>query len=252
MIKTLTSRALAVIAVCALSLSAHAAEVNVAVASNFTAPMKVIAQHFEKETGHRAKLSFGATGQFYAQIKNGAPFGILLAADTTTPTKIAQEGLGLRDSAFTYASGTLVLWSKNPTLIDQSGEVLKQGKFNKIAIANPKLAPYGAAALQVITKMGLGDTLKSKIVEGSNISQTFQFVSSGNASLGFVALSQVYENNKLKEGSGWIIPNDMYAPIKQDAIMLNSGQNNPAAQAMMQYLRSEQAKVIIRAFGYNL
>lgn len=252
MIKTLTSRALAVIAVCALSLSAHAAEVNVAVASNFTAPMKVIAQHFEKETGHRAKLSFGATGQFYAQIKNGAPFGILLAADTTTPAKIAQEGLGLRDSTFTYASGTLVLWSKKPTLIDQSGEVLKQGQFNKIAIANPKLAPYGAAALQVITKMDLGESLKSKIVEGSNISQTFQFVSSENASLGFVALSQVYENNKLKEGSAWIIPKDMYTPIKQDAIMLTGSENNPAAQALMKYLRSEQAKVIIRSFGYNL
>lgn len=252
MIKTLTSRALAVIAVCALSLSAHAAEVNVAVASNFTAPMKVIAQHFEKETGHRAKLSFGATGQFYAQIKNGAPFGILLAADATTPAKIAQEGLGLRDSTFTYASGTLVLWSKKPTLIDQSGEVLKQGQFNKIAIANPKLAPYGAAALQVITKMDLGESLKSKIVEGSNISQTFQFVSSENASLGFVALSQVYENNKLKEGSAWIIPKDMYTPIKQDAIMLTGSENNPAAQALMKYLRSEQAKVIIRSFGYNL
>lgn len=222
-----------------------------AVAANFAAPMKIIAQNFERETGHKAVLSFGGTGQFYAQIKNGAPFAVLLAADTQTPEKIEKEGLGMPGTTFTYAIGQLVLWSKKPGLIDDRGEILKTGNFTKIAIANPKLAPYGAAALEVLNRLGVVNQVKPKIVEGSNIAQTYQFVFSENASLGFVAMSQVYEDGKLKQGSGWIVPNSMYLPIKQDAILLNSGRDNAAAIALLSYLQSEAAKAVIRKFGYE-
>jgi molybdate transport system substrate-binding protein len=238
------------LASCCLAFPAQAAEVSVAVAANFTAPMKVIAQNFEKDTGHKASLAFGATGQFYAQIKNGAPFAILLAADEATPAKLENEGLGLAGTRFSYATGKLVLWSKKADLVDNRGDILRTGGFNKIAIANPKLAPYGAAAMEVVEKMGLTAAITPKIVQGANIGQAFQFVSSENATLGFVALSQVLEGGRIKEGSGWIVPSNMHKPIKQDAIMLNSGQDNPAAQALMQYLRSEKAKAVIRSFGY--
>ncbi len=234
-----------------IPINAHAAEVRVAVASNFTAPMKVIGQIFQKDTGHRASLSYGATGQFYAQIKNGAPFDILLAADEKIPAKLESEGLGVLGTQFTYATGRLVLWSKQAALIDSEGEVLKLGNFNKIAIANPKLAPYGAAAMEVINNTGLTAAITPKLVEGSNISQAFQFVSSGNAPLGFIAISQVFENGTLKTGSGWIIPSSLHKPIRQDAILLNPGKNEPAAQALMNYLRSNQAKEVIRSFGYE-
>ena len=228
-----------------------AAEVSVAVAANFAAPMKIIAQEFERTTGHKAVLSFGGTGQFYAQIKNGAPFAVLLAADTLTPAKIEKEGLGVQGTTFTYAIGQLVLWSKKPGLVDDQGEILKTGNFSKIAIANPKLAPYGSAAIEVLNRLGVMGQVKPKIVEGSNIAQAYQFVFSENASLGFVALSQVYEDGKLKQGSGWIVPAKMYSPIKQDAILLNSGRNNPAAIALMSYLQSEAAKAVIHKFGYQ-
>ena len=229
-----------------------AGEVSVAVASNFTAPMKAIVQAFERDTGHRAILSFGATGQFYAQIKNGAPFAVLLAADDETPARLEREGVAVPGNRFTYATGKIVLWSKKADLVDTNGEILKTGKFDKLALANPKLAPYGAAAMQVLEKLNLTKQLGPKLVEASNIGQTFQFVSSGNAALGFVALSQVFENGKLKEGSGWVVPSNMYSPIKQDAVLLTSGKANVAAQALLQYLRSDKAKAIIVSFGYDL
>ena len=229
-----------------------AGEVSVAVASNFTAPMKAIVQAFERDTGHRAILSFGATGQFYAQIKNGAPFAVLLAADDETPARLEREGVAVPGNRFTYATGKIVLWSKKADLVDTNGEILKTGKFDKLALANPKLAPYGAAAMQVLEKLNLTKQLGPKFVEASNIGQTFQFVSSGNAALGFVALSQVFENGKLKEGSGWVVPSNLYSPIKQDAVLLTSGKANVAAQALLQYLRSDKAKAIIVSFGYDL
>ncbi len=240
--------------VIAMSLPAvtMAGEVSVAVASNFTAPMKAIVQAFERDTGHKAIPSFGATGQFYAQIKNGAPFAVLLAADDETPARLEREGVAVPGNRFTYATGKVVLWSKKADLVDTNGEILKTGKFDKLALANPKLAPYGAAAMQVIEKLNLIKQLGPKFVEASNIGQTFQFVSSGNAALGFVALSQVFENGKLKEGSGWVVPSNLYSPIKQDAVLLTSGKANVAAQALLQYLRSDKAKAIIVSFGYDL
>lgn len=239
------------LAACLLPLGVHGAEVSVAVAANFTAPMKIIAQDFEKDTGHTARLAFGATGQFYAQIRNGAPFAVLLAADDETPAKIEKEGLGVAGTRFTYATGRLVLWSKRPGLVDDRGEILKSGKFDRIAIANPKLAPYGAAAMEVIEKMGLTAAITMKIVEGSNIGQAFQFVSSENATLGFIALSQVFDGGKIKEGSGWVVPPSMHKPIQQDAILLQQGKGNPAAESLMAYLRSDKARAVMRSFGYQ-
>lgn len=235
-----------------LPLQILAAEVHVAVAANFTAPMKVLAQSFERDTGHKAVLSFGATGQLFAQIKNGAPFAILLAADDETPIKLEQEGLGVSGSRFTYARGKLVLWSKKPGFVDAQGEILRSGRLDKIAIASPKLAPYGAAAMEALDKMGLRERLGSKIVEGANITQTFQFVASENAALGLIALSQVYENGAIREGSAWIVPGAMYTPIKQDAVLLNLGKDNPAAMALLKYLQGDKAKAVIRTFGYEL
>jgi molybdate transport system substrate-binding protein len=223
----------------------------VAVAANFSAPMKIIAQDFERATGHRAVLSFGSTGQFYAQIKNGAPYALFLAADAHTPAKIEKEGLGVTGTTFTYAIGQLVLWSKTSGRVDDRGEILKSGNFSKLAIANPKLAPYGAAAIEVLNHLGVMSQVKPKIVEGAKIEQTYQFVFSENADLGFVALSQVYENGKLKQGSGWIVPTSLHSPIKQDAIMLNPGRDSPAAIALLTYLRSDAAKAVIRKFGYE-
>ena len=230
---------------------AQAAEVSVAVAANFTAPMKKIAAEFEKDTGHKAELSFGATGKFYAQINNGAPFGILLAADDTTPEKLAKEGKGVNDSRFTYAIGTLVLWSPKAGYVDDKGEVLKTGDYKHIAIANPKLAPYGTAAVEVLNKLGLMAQVQPKVVMGENIAQTYQFAATSNAQLGFVALSQVMENGKIREGSAWQVPASMHAPIRQDAIVLNSAKDNEAATALMQYLRGEKAHEIIRSYGYS-
>ena len=236
---------------CLWSGQAQAAEVSVAVAANFTAPMKKIAAEFEKDTGHKAEMSFGATGKFYAQINNGAPFGILLAADDTTPEKIAKEGKGVADSRFTYAIGTLVLWSPKAGYVDDKGEVLKTGDYKHIAIANPKLAPYGTAAMEVLSKLGLTAQVQPKAVWGENIAQTYQFAATSNAQLGFVALSQVLENGKLREGSAWQVPGNMHEPIRQDAIILNSAKDNEAAKALMKYLREPKAHEIIKSYGYS-
>ena len=230
--------------------AAHAETISVAVASNFTAPMQKIAQEFAKDTGHKAELSFGATGKFYAQINNGAPFGVLLAADDTTPEKIAKEGKGEAATRFTYAIGKLVLWSKDAGYVDDKGEVLKKNDFQHIAIANPKLAPYGLAAEQTLAKLGLLDTIKPKFVQGENIGQTYQFAATGNAPLGFVALSQVMEDSKIKSGSAWIVPAEMHEPIRQDAILLNNAKDNEAAKALMTYLKGDKARAIISAYGY--
>ncbi|MFT4240885.1 MAG: molybdate ABC transporter substrate-binding protein [Acidovorax sp.] len=239
---------------CALAIvhgGAHADNVSVAVAANFTAPMQKIAAAFEADTGHKAELSFGATGKFYAQITHGAPFQVLLAADDTTPARLVSDGKAVASSRFTYAIGTLVLWSAQPGYVDAQGNVLKTGDFQHIAIANPKLAPYGLAATQVMDTLGVTARLQPRFVQGENIAQTFQFVSSGNAQLGFVALSQVMVDGQIEKGSAWQVPGHLHAPIRQDAVLLNPGKDSAAAAALLQYLRGDKARAVIKAYGYS-
>jgi molybdate transport system substrate-binding protein len=224
-------------------------EVQIAVASNFTAPIKTIAADFEQQTKHKVLLSFGATGKFYAQIKNGAPFDVLLAADDEVPKKLEQEGAAVAGSRVTYAIGRVVLWSAKADFVDPNA--LPRANFQHLALASPKLAPYGAAAIEVLTHLGLAKSLEAKFVQGENISQAFQFVSSGNAELGFVALSQVYFNGNLNSGSAWIIPDQLYSPIRQDAVLLTTAKDKAAAQAFMSYLKTPKAKAVMTAYGYR-
>lgn len=226
-------------------------EVKIAVAANFTAPIQKIAADFEKDTGHKVLVSTGATGAFYAQIKNGAPFEVFLAADDETPAKLENEGAGVKGSRFTYAIGKLVLWSAKPGFVDAKGDVLKKGGFEHLSLANPKTAPYGAAGVEVLKKLGLYDSLHGKIVQGENISQAQQFVASGNAELGFVALSQVWKDGALTSGSAWIVPASDYAPIRQDAILLGNGAGKPAAEALLKYLKGDKARAVIKSYGYE-
>ncbi|HAB85570.1 MAG TPA: molybdate ABC transporter substrate-binding protein [Pseudomonas sp.] len=233
-----------------LPLIASADHVRVAVAANFTAPMQRIATAFARDTGHRAVLAFGATGKFYAQIHNGAPFDVLLSADDSTPLRLEHDGIGMAGSRFTYAIGTLVLWSPREGYVDPQGKVLAGGDFRHLAVANPKTAPYGAAAMATLDRLGLREKLRPRFVQGENIAQTHQFVASGNAELGFVALSQVIEDGRIGKGSGWVVPADQHAPIRQDALLLRHGEGSPAARALLEYLRGETAKALIREYGY--
>jgi molybdate transport system substrate-binding protein len=232
--------------------AAQAGEVTVAVAANFTAPMQKIAKAFEQDTGYKAQLAFGATGKFYAQIKNGAPFAVLLAADDETPARLEKEGLAIAGTRFTYATGRLALWSKRPNLVDDKGEVLRSNSFNKLAIADPKLAPYGIAAMEVINKLGVQTNVVPKLVQGESIGQTYQFVSTENAQLGFVALSQISLDGRISQGSAWVVPQSMHALLKQEAVLLNAGKDNAAAHALLKYLQGDTAKVIITRYGYAL
>jgi len=234
-----------------LASQAHADQVSVAVAANFAAPMQRIAPEFERETGHRIVASYGATGKFYAQIRNGAPFEVLLSADDETPARLTAEKLAVTATQFTYAVGKLVLWSAKPAVVDAAGEVLKKGNFEHIALADPKLAPYGAAALQAMKALGVHEALTAKIVTAENISQSYQFVGSGNALLGFVALSQVLKDGKI-EGSHWLVPASLYEPIRQDAVILEKGKDNMAAVVLMKFLKGDKAKAVIRSYGYDL
>ena len=248
---TMLAVLLATVLAAAPAQSVAAAEVRVAVAANFTAPMRQIAQAFERDTGHRAVLAFGATGALYAQIRHGAPFDLLLAADAATPERLEAEGLARSGHRFTYAVGRLVLWSAQPGRVDDQGAVLKSDRVERIAIANPKTAPYGAAAMQTLDKLAVADALRPKLVQGENIAQTHQFVASGNATFGFVALSQVYADGRLTRGSGWIVPAELHDPIRQDAVWLTHAQDNPAAAELMRYLRGDAARAIITRFGYG-
>ncbi len=232
--------------------SVHADEVQVAVAANFTAPIQAIAADFEKDTGHTLVAAYGATGQFYTQIRNGAPFQVFLSADDSTVQKLEAEGETVKGSRFTYAVGTLALWSAKEGYVDANGDVLKRNAFRHLSIANPKAAPYGLAATQVLAREGLTDKVKAKIVEGQNITQAYQFVSTGNAELGFVALSQIYKDGKVSSGSAWIVPSSMHDPIKQDAVILNKGKDSAAAKALMDYLKGPKAAAVIKSYGYEL
>jgi len=238
-------------ALCCTAL-AQADEVQVAVAANFTAPMQKIAAEFEKDTGHKAILAFGATGKFYAQIANGAPFEVLLAADDETPAKLEKELLAAPHTRFTYAIGKLVLWSAKDGYVDAKGDLLKKGDFKHLALANPKAAPYGAAAMETMSKLGVLAALQPKFVQGENIAQTHQFVATGNAEVGFVALSQVFKDGKLTSGSAWIVPDQFHDPIRQDAVVLAKGRSKPAPAALVDYLKGAKAKAIIKSYGYEM
>jgi len=245
-------RLASLLAILACSGSANAGEVQVAVAANFAGPMEKLAAEFRRDTGHKAVVATGATGKFYAQITNGAPFEVLLSADDDTPARLEKEGQVVAGSRFTYAIGRLVLWSAKDGYVDAAGNVLKTGDFKHLSIANPKTAPYGAAAVSTLERLGLRDKLQPRIVQGENIAQAWQFASTGNAELGFVAQSQVWRDGKFTSGSGWIVPASMHDPIRQDAALLNRGAGNPAAQALLHYLRSDKARALIRTFGYEV
>ncbi len=225
--------------------TAYAAQVKVAAAANFTAPMREIAQRFSEATGHQALISYGSTGKLYAQILHGAPYHVFLAADQKRPQLLHDAGIG--QAPQTYAIGKLVLWSSNPELVDSSG-VLAHGEFRKVAIANPKTAPYGIGALQVLDALGVKQQLTPKLVRGDNIAQTFQFVMTGNAQLGFVASSQVVND---PGGSYWQPPQSLYDPLRQDALLLSTGEDNPAALAFMDFLLGEEARQIAQRYGYG-
>lgn len=245
-----TTKIFAVCGFAVLAQAACAAEVQLAVAANFAKPIEKIAAAFERDTGHKAIIATGSTGKFYAQIHAGAPFEVLLAADEETPKKLVGEGMAVANSEFTYARGSLVLWSAKPGLVDAKGEVLKKGSFTHLAICNPKLAPYGLAAVETLKALGLYESLKPKLVEAENIAQAYQFTASGNAEVGFVALSQVIPlGNKT---SYWTVPETLHSPIQQDAVLLKKGEANPAALALLKYLKGEAARRVILAYGYRL
>lgn len=248
--KTLLKR-LAALVLAGTMGGACAGEARIAVASNFAAPMKEILTAFETATNHTVRVSFGSTGKLYAQIKNGAPFEALLAADERRPMLLEEEGVAVPGSRFTYAIGTLVLWSARPDYVEDGPAVLREGVFKRLSLANPKLAPYGEASIQTMEALGVMDAIEPKLVRGENIAQAFQFIDTGNAELGFVALSQVMSDGEIARGSGWVVPSDMHAPIKQDAVVLERGEDNPAVSELMAFMKGDEAKAVIRAFGYR-
>lgn len=248
----LVFKLVAVLQLCFTLNISHAEEAIIAVASNFSAPMKALVPLFEQESQHRIQATYGATGKFYAQIKQGAPFDALLAADEATPQLLMDNQLAVNTSQFTYAIGRLVLWSNNPALIDGSPQILSSERYKHLAIANPKLAPYGLAAKKVIANLGLTAQVDNRIVMGENIAQTYQFVQTGNAEFGFVALSQVIKNGKIELGSYWQVPSELHPPIKQDAVLLKKGAQNEAAKTFLTFLKSAKARAVIQSYGYNL
>ena len=239
------------LAACAAAQAATATA-TVAVAANFAEPARALAALLAQTTGHRLELSVGATGRLYAQIRNGAPLDVFLAADTRAPAQLETEGLAVPGSRLTYATGQLVLWSARSGLVDAQGEVLKTDRFRKLAIANPRTAPYGAAAVEVMDRLGISAALAPRLVQGESIGQAYNFAVTGNADLAFVALSQVLVDGQLKAGSMWRVPPALYAPIRQDAVLLTRGANNEAAHALMALLRSPAGLALIRYFGYAI
>jgi len=235
-----------------VSVDARADTVQVAVAANFMAPMQRIAAEFERATGHAVRLSSGATGKLYAQIVNGAPFEVLLSADDETPQRLMAQGAAVANSRFTYAIGRLVLWSPQAGRADGGAAVLHEGRFRHLAIASPKTAPYGAAAVQTLKSLGVHEALESKVVQGENIAQALQFVASGNAELGFVALAQLRQGDRPLGGSMWLVPAELHAPIRQDAVLLARARDKPAALALLRFLQGERGRTIVRESGYEL
>ena len=233
------------------ALPAGAGQVQVAVAANMAGPMQKIAADFARASGHEAAVSLGSTGKFYAQVRNGAPFEVLLAADDETPAKLEREGFAVPGTRFTYATGRLALWSADAAAVDAQGQVLRQPPKGRLAIADPRLAPYGAAAIEAMTKLGVLAAWQPHLVQGENIVQAFQFTATGNATLGFVALAQVMTDGHITRGSAWIVPARYHAPLRQDAVLLKPGQANPAAVALLNYLKGDAARATLRGYGYE-
>lgn len=231
--------------------SAFAEQVLVAVAANFVPPFREVAIEFERATGHNIRVATGSSGNFYAQIKNGAPFDVFFSADVERPKLLEEEGLGVPGSRVTYAIGRLALWSPDPALI-KGEDTLRSGPFKHLAMANPKTAPYGKAAMQTLQKLGTWEGVQSRIVMGENLGQTMGFIESGNAELGFVALSQALDPRLKHKGARWDVPTDLHEPIKQDVIMLEKGKTNPAARSLLEFMRGVQARTIIERYGYAL
>ncbi|MGE3245158.1 MAG: molybdate ABC transporter substrate-binding protein [Beijerinckiaceae bacterium] len=247
--KSFASRVLAaaLCTIAGMTEGISAAEVRAAVAANFTGAAREIGDAYAKASGNTVIFSFGSTGQLYTQITQGAPFDVFLAADAKRPADAIAAGHGMAGTRFTYSIGRLALYSRKPGLV-HGPETLRAGNFSKLAIANPVTAPYGAAAIEVMSKLGLRATLKSKLVQGANIAQTYQFVSTGNAELGFVAFSQITGS---EGGSRWLVPGEFHTPIAQDAVLLARGANNPAARAFLDFLKESQALKIIERYGYS-
>lgn len=231
---------------------AHGEEVHVAVASNFVGPLRKLSVEFRKQSGHELVIASGATGRLFAQIKNGAPFDVLLAADEKTPRQLDVEGLAVPGTRFTFAVGQLVLFSARPNFLADAPAVLRAGTFARLAIANPKLAPYGAAATAALRALGLLEKLTPKLVQGENIAQALQFIDSGNAELGFVAYSQVLESGKSRAGSLWLVPAELYPPIRQDALILRRSATRPGPREFVRFLKSDAARRLIAQAGYAL
>ena len=229
---------------------ALAEQALVAVAANFIGPFREVAMEFEKTTGHTVQVASGSSGSFYTQIKNGAPFVVFFSADNERPKLLEEEGLGVKGSRFTYAIGRLVLWSSDPDLM-KGEDTLRSGKFKHLAIANPKTAPYGAAAMQAMQKLGVWESIQPRLVMGENMGQVLGFVESGNAELGFLALSQVLDPKMKGKGGRWDVPSNLHEPIQQDVVLLEKGKDNPAANALMEFMDGPQAKAIIERYGYE-
>jgi molybdate transport system substrate-binding protein len=239
------------VAVSLNSTQVLAEQATLAVAANFTAPIKALAEQFEAQSEHRLVLAFGSSGKLFAQIQHGAPFDVFFSADREKP-QVLRQARQTASRPFTYAIGKLVLWSANEGLFTHAEAYLAWGEYRKIALANPRLAPYGAAAVEVLTALELKKQTQSQWVQGENIAQTYHFVASGNAPLGFVALSQVMDDGEIKKGAYWVVPTNLYQPIKQDAVLLKRARHNNAANAFIEFLQSPQAQAIITAYGYNL
>ncbi len=234
-----------------LSHFVYADQINIAVASNFSEPIKQIAHQFELQFKTKVVISSSGTGALVNQIKNGAPFEILLSADQTTPTELAKDGYAISNSQFTYAQGKLVLWSSQKNLIQNNPSILKSNHYKFLAIANPKLAPYGIAAINTINKLGIMNIIKQKIIMGDNINSTYQYIATGNAELGFIALSQIMKNGNINNGSYWIVPASIIPPIKQDAIILAKGAKNLHIIQFLNFIKSEKIQSLIKNYGYQ-
>jgi molybdate transport system substrate-binding protein len=251
-IAVLRGRAAAVLAMLVLtSPLAHAAEIRVAVASNFAAPMERLAPLFQKESGHTVKVSSGASVKLYAQIRSGAPFDVFLSADEELPKQLAQEGLAVGDSRFVYATGRLVLWSAQSDLVDEKGAVLNKGNFNMLAIPNPRLSPYGVAAKETLTKLTMWNAIQEKLTKGENVAQAYQLAATEKADLALIALSQVMRDGKVGTGSWWLVPAELHNPLHQGAVLLSGAKDQEAAKAFLAFLKGEKARAVMRGFGYE-